>query len=135
MLDNLKQQGSVNDEQQGCQTRTLRYATVKWELSRRRPIDEDLLAPIRQIRAEPVKHFPTYANIPAESLQQGIMINCVKCCASIQQDHQGLMLQVHFQEDVVHNFEQGRFSAVILTMGRMQIRIDFMDDHVHVPFH
>ena len=49
MLDNLKQQGSVNDEQQGSQTRTLRYATVKWELSRRRPIDGDLLAPIRQI--------------------------------------------------------------------------------------
>ena len=49
MLDNLKQQGSVNDEQQGSQTRTLRYATVKWELSKRRPIDGDLLAPIRQI--------------------------------------------------------------------------------------
>ena len=49
MLDNLKQQGSVNDEQQGSQTRTPRYAKVKWELSRRRPIDGDLLAPIRQI--------------------------------------------------------------------------------------
>ena len=44
------------------------------------------------------------------------------------------MLQVHFQEDVVHNFEQGRFSAAILTMGRLQIRIDFIDDHVLVPF-
>ena len=127
MLDNLKQQGS--------QTRTLRYATVKWELSRRRPIDGDLLAPIRQIWAEPVKHFPMSANIPAQSLQQGIMIKCVKYCASIQQDHQGHMLQVHFQEDVVHNFEQGRFSAVILTIGRLQIRIDFIDDHVLVPFH
>ena len=50
-------------------------------------------------------------------------------------DHQGHMLQVHFQEDVVYNFEQGRFSAVILTIGRMQIRIDFIDDHVLVPFH
>ena len=135
MLDNLKQQGSVNDEQQRSQTRTLRYATVKWELSRRRPIDGDLLAPIWQIWGEPVTHFPTYANIPAQSLQQGIMINCVKCGASIQQHHQGHMLQVHFQEDVVHNFEQGRFSTVILTMGRLQVRIDFIDDHVLVPFH
>ena len=69
------------------------------------------------------------------SLRSRIMINCVKCGASIQQDHQGHMLQVHFQEDVVHNFEQGRFSAAILTMGRLQIRIDFIDDHVLVPFH
>ena len=32
MLDNLKERWNVNDEQQGCQKRTLRYATVKWEL-------------------------------------------------------------------------------------------------------
>ena len=41
----------------------------------------------------------------AQSLQQDIVINCVECCAKIQQDHQGQMLRVHFQEDVVHNFE------------------------------
>ena len=40
-----------------------------------------------------------------QSLQQDIVINCVECCAKIQQDHQGHMLRVHFQEDVVHNFE------------------------------
>ena len=28
-LDNVKQRGSVNDKQQGSQTRTMRYATVK----------------------------------------------------------------------------------------------------------
>ena len=44
------------------------------------------------------------------------------------------MLRVHFQEDVAHYFEKGRFSAVMLTIWRlgMQIRIDFIDDHVLV---
>ena len=32
MLDNLKERWNVNDEKQECQKRTLRYATVKWEL-------------------------------------------------------------------------------------------------------
>ena len=39
------------------------------------------------------------------SLQQDIVINYVECCSKIQQDHQGHMLWVHFQEDVVHDFE------------------------------
>ena len=42
------------------------------------------------------------------------------------------MLRVHFQKDVVHIFEPGRFSSVMLTIGRLQIRIDFTDDHVLV---
>ena len=58
-----------------------------------------------------------YADIPAQSLQQDIKINCVECGAQIQQDHQGHMPLVHFQEDVVHNFEQGCFSAVMLMIG------------------
>ena len=42
------------------------------------------------------------------------------------------MLRVHFQKDVVHIFEPGRFSSVMLTIGRLQIRIDFTDDNVLV---
>ena len=44
------------------------------------------------------------------------------------------MLRVHFQEDVAHYFEKGRFSAVMLTIGSLhvQIRIDFIYDHVLV---
>ena len=40
------------------------------------------------------------------------------------------MLRVHFQEDVVHIFEPGRFSSLMLTIGQLQVRIDFIDDHV-----
>ena len=40
------------------------------------------------------------------------------------------MRRVHFQEDVVHYFEKGRCSAVMMTIGRLQTRIDFIDDHV-----
>ena len=80
-LNNLEQRGSVNDDPQGSQKRTLRYATVKLELSRKLPMDGNLLAAIPQISPEPVKHFPTYAGILALSLQQDVIINCVESCA------------------------------------------------------
>ena len=47
--DNLVQRGSVNDDQHGPQERALKYATVKLKLSRKRPINRNVLAAIRQI--------------------------------------------------------------------------------------
>ena len=58
------------------------------------------------------------------------MIDRVKRRTKIQKDQQSHVLRVHFQKIIVHDSEQGRFCAMAFAIGRLQLWIDVIADHL-----
>ena len=58
------------------------------------------------------------------------MIDRIKHCTKIQKDQQSHVLQVHFQNNIVHDFEKGHLFAVVFTIRQLQLRVDVIGDHL-----
>ena len=91
-----------------------------------------MLTLTRQVQAEPVMHFTLQANNLGQPIKQDGMIDRVECRTKIQKDQQGHVLRVHFQKNIVHDFEQGRLCAMVFTIRRLQFWRDVMGDHLTI---